>query len=289
MEKSIYQLNKKFIIFVSLVFSKTYKTDNQNYRLAMKKRTILTSGVLIAAAMLIPMLSNAQKTVNYKVVKVQGQIQRLKTGNMLSVGENVVSNENFDFKTSYSRAVVINKDRGCMILSAQAGSSGAQFLPSSSNMSVRAAQPAYPSDVLNYYYGDILITGFDSLKVNEKSLKLDDKNYFTATYSIDGKEQTEILILSNGKLVLPKTIVENHPEKVVISYNDEFGVNSKSEFTPVYADKEVLKGEVDMIFNTMKGKRAEKVKAVTNMVNNFYGKADEPAVDAWIKNNTKHH
>ena len=63
---------------------------------------------MAASLMLLPLISNAQNDINYKVVKVQGEIQRIKTGNMLSIGEDVVSNENFDFKTNYSRAVVVN-------------------------------------------------------------------------------------------------------------------------------------------------------------------------------------
>ena len=69
--------------------------------------------LMAASLLLLPFTSNAQTDLNYKVVKVQGEIQRIKTGNMLSIGEDVVSNENFDFKTNYSRAVVVNKEKYC--------------------------------------------------------------------------------------------------------------------------------------------------------------------------------
>lgn len=240
---------------------------------------------MAASLMLLPFASNAQKNVNYKVVKVQGEIQRVKTGNLLSIGEDVANNENFSFKTNYSRAVVVNKDKGCVILSARNDNEGSQFLPSPNNMSVRAALPTQPSEVVEYYYGDVFVSGFDSLKIDDSKLLINDDSYFTVKYSADGKDFTEKLGYKNGKLALPASLLENKPEKATLCYNDEFGESNKSEFTPVYADKETLKGELELIFSTMKGKRNEKVLSSATFVNDFYGKTTEEAVDAWIKNN----
>ena len=41
----------------------------------------IVTGIKVAAIslMLLPLASNAQKNINYKVVKVQGEIQRVKT------------------------------------------------------------------------------------------------------------------------------------------------------------------------------------------------------------------
>ncbi|MBR3567389.1 MAG: hypothetical protein IKN94_03860 [Salinivirgaceae bacterium] len=241
--------------------------------------------LMAASLMLLPFASNAQKNVNYKVVKVQGEIQRVKTGNLLSIGEDVANNENFSFKTNYSRAVVVNKEKGCVILSARNDNEGSQFLPSPNNMSVRAALPTQPSEVVEYYYGDVFVSGFDSLKIDDSKLLINDDSYFTVKYSADGKDFTEKLGYKNGKLALPASLLENKPEKATLCYNDEFGESNKSEFTPVYADKETLKGELELIFSTMKGKRNEKVLSSATFVNDFYGKTTEEAVDAWIKNN----
>ena len=241
--------------------------------------------LMAASLMLLPFASNAQKNVNYKVVKVQGEIQRVKTGNLLSIGEDVVSNENFSFKTNYSRAVVVNKEKGCVILSARNDNEGSQFLPSPNNMSVRAALPTQPSEVIEYYYGDVFISGYDSLKIDDSKLLINDDSYFTVKYNADGKDYSEKLGYKNGKLALPLSLLENKPAKVTLCYNDEFGESNKTEFSPVYADKEVLKGELELIFSTMKGKRDAKVLSSATFVNDFYGKTTEEAVDAWIKNN----
>lgn len=240
---------------------------------------------MAASLMLLPLISNAQNDLNYKVVKVQGEIQRIKTGNMLSIGEDVVSNENFDFKTNYSRAVVVNKEKGCVILSAKNDNEGSQFLPSPNNMSVRAALPTQPSEVIEYYNGEIFISGYDSLKIDGSKLLINNDSYFTVSYSVDGNEVSEKLDYKNDKLVLPSKLIENKPQKVVLSYNDEFGENGKTEFTPVYADVNVLKGELDVIFSTLTGNRDEKVTASATFINDFYGKTSQEAVDAWIKKN----
>lgn len=246
----------------------------------------IVTGIKVAAIslMLLPLASSAQKNVNYKVVKVQGEIQRVKTGNLLSVGEDVVSNENFSFKTDYSRAVVVNKESGCVVLSARNDNSGPQFLPTSNSMSVRAAMPAQPSEVIEYYYGDIFVSGHDSLKIDSDKLPIGEDSYFVVSYAANGKNYSERMDYKNGKLVLPQALLSDKPAKVTLSYHDEFGESNKTEFSPVYAE-DALKDEIKVIFSTVKGKRNAKVTASASFVNEFYGKTTEDAIDSWIKEN----
>ena len=252
----------------------------------MKTITKFTCFAAIAA-LALPISVSAQKPENYKVVKVQGEIHRVKTGNVLAIGEDVVSNENLTFKNNYSRAVVVNKEKGCMTLSANSDNGGPQFLPSPNNMSVRAALPSQPSEVLDFYAGNVAITGYDSLKIDGDKLLIGDDSYFTVNYDANGQTINDKVVLSHVKLVLPESLLQNKPEKVEICYNDEFGVSNKSEFTPVYIDNDVLKEEIDLIFNTMKGKKEAKVSASANFVNDYYGKTTSEAVESWINNNIK--
>ena len=106
-------------------------------------------------------------------------------------------------------------------------------------------------------------------------------------YDANGQTISDKVALSNGKLVLPESLLQNKPEKVEICYNDEFGISNKSVFTPVYIDNDVLKEEINLIFNTMKGKKDNKVSASVNFVNDFYGKTTSEAVECWINNNIK--
>ncbi|MBO7432819.1 MAG: hypothetical protein J6U13_03595 [Salinivirgaceae bacterium] len=245
------------------------------------KITGISIKAIVVSLMLIPLASVAQK--NYKVVKVQGEIQRVKTGGLLVVGEDILDNENFEFKTSYSRAFVVNKETGCKVLSARNDNSGPQFLPMSNSMSVRVALPAQPSEIIEYYYGDIFVSGYDSLKIDNEKLRINDDGYFVVSYNTGSKDYSERMEYNNGKLVLPYCMILDKPAKVTLTYNDEFGESNKTEFTPVYADIS-FKDEISAVFDNVKGSREDKVAAVSSFVNEFYGKTTEDAVEAWIKN-----
>ena len=247
------------------------------------KKTGISIIAVAASLMLLPLASVAQKSINYKVVKVQGEIQRVKTGNLLVVGDDILSSENFNFKTTYSRAVVVSKESGCVVLSARSDNSGPQFLPVSNSMSVRVALPAQPSEIIEYYYGDIFISGYDSLKIDTEKLRINDDGYFVVSYNSESKTYSERMEYANGKRVLPQSLLSDKPAKVTLTYNDEFGESNKTEFTPVFADVS-FKDEVISVFDTVKGSRDTKIAAVTSFVNEFYGKTTEDAIDAWVKN-----
>ena len=243
--------------------------------------------VVAASVLAFAFTANAQSSVTYKVVKVQGEIVRVKTGNNLSIGENVVSNENLTFKDNYSRAMVVNKDKGCMVLSANSNNGGPQFLPAPNNMSVRSAALTQPSEVLDFYYGYVAVIGFDSLKIDDEKLQINDDSYFTVNYNVGDKEVNEKLVFKNGKLALPATLIQNKPEKVEICYNNEFGLKKKSEFKPIYVDDKVLKKELGLIFDAISGANDRRVSASVMFVNDFYGKTTTEAVESWVNKNLK--
>ena len=245
------------------------------------KITGISIKAIVVSLMLIPLTTVAQK--NYKVVKVQGEIQRVKTGGLLEVGEDILDNENFEFKTSYSRAFVVNKETGCKVLSARNDNVGPQFLPMSNSMSVRVTLPAQPSEIIEYYFGDIFVSGYDSLKIDNEKLRINDDGYFVVSYNTGSKDYSERMEYANGKLVLPYCMILDKPAKVTLTYNDEFGESNKTEFTPVYADVS-FKDEISMVYDNVKGSRDAKIAAVTSFVNEFYGKTTEDAIDAWVKN-----
>ena len=250
-------------------------------------KTFSKISILGALAISFTLSANAQQTETYKVVKVQGEILRVKTGNILSICEDVVSNENLSFKDNYSRAMVVNKDRGCMILSAKSDNGGPQFLPAQNNMSVRAAVPAQPSEVLDFFYGQVAITGCDSLKIDNDKLPIGADSYFTVNYTVNGKEINGKMEFKNGKLALPASIIQDKPEKVEICYNNEFGLRKKSEFMPVYVNGNDLKKEIGLILNAIQGENESKITASVIFVNDFYGKTTIETMKPWIDNNLK--
>lgn len=249
--------------------------------------TISKISIVAASALTFVFSASAQPSVTYKVVKVQGEIVRVKTGNSLSIGENVVSNENLSFKDNYSRAMVVNKEKGCMILSANSSNGGPQFLPAPNNMSVRSAVPTQPSEVLDFYYGFVAIIGCDSLKIDDDKLPINSESYFTVNYNVNGQEVTDKMVFKNGKLALPATLIQNKPEKVEICYNNEFGLRKKSEFKPIYVDNENLKNEIKLILNTIPDNNGGRFSASFVFVNDFYGKTTPESVESWVNKNFK--
>ena len=239
----------------------------------------------VASTLAFQMPMNAQTVETYKVVKIQGEIIRVKTGNNLSIGEDVVSNENLNFKNNYSRAMVVNKEKGCMILSANSDNGGPQFLPAQNNMSVRNTLPSQPSEVLDYFYGFVAVIGCDSLKIDDEKLSISNDSYFSVNYNVNGQTMSDRIVCRNGKLALPASIVKDKPEKVEICYNNEFGLTKKSEFKPIYVNEQMLKEEISLIFDAVHGEKKDKIAASVAFVNDFYGKTSAETVEPWIEKN----
>ena len=249
--------------------------------------TLTKISILAASTFTFVFSATAQSSVTYKVVKVQGEIVRVKTGNSLSIGENVVSNENLSFKDNYSRAMVVNKEKGCIILSANSSNGGPQFLPAPNNMSVRSAVPTQPSEVLDFYYGFVAIIGCDSLKIDDYKLPINSESYFTVNYNVNGQEVTDKMVFKNGKLALPETLIQNKPDKIEVCYNNEFGLRKKSEFKPIYVDNENLKREIALILNTIPDNNDDRFSVSFVFVNDFYGKTTPESVESWVNKNFK--
>ena len=81
--------------------------------------------------------------------------------------------------------------------------------------------------------------------------------------------------------------IQNKPEKVEICYNNAFGLRKKSEFKPIYVDDNVLKKELDLIFNAIPGGNDRRISASVVFVNDFYGKTTAETVESWINKNLK--
>jgi hypothetical protein len=142
--------------------------------------------LFLLCGILTTCLLNAQdKTEQYYVIKVQGEIQRLKTGNLLNTGDEIISNEALKFRTDYSRAAVISPGKGRFILASQGKSekeSRANFLPPMNNLSTRAVIASTTNDILEYFSGDVLFLGPDSIKYDNSKLELDKDNYFIVSF-----------------------------------------------------------------------------------------------------------
>ena len=231
------------------------------------------------------------QTEQYRVIKVQGEIQRIKTGSLLSSGDQFESNENLNFITDYSRAAIISPVKGRFILTAQGKSennaSKVNFLPPMNNMSSRATINS-PADVIEFFSGDILFLDTDSLKYDPAKIQLDDNNYFSISYMSETGSLKNKIAASNGALVLQKNALfsTSAPKNVKIEYNAADGNVKSNDFTPVIPDKEKLIKEINLIIsNSSNTNRDAVVNDVASYLNDFYGKVSVASVSSWMKSN----
>lgn len=237
------------------------------------------------------LLSAQDKSEQYYVIKVQGEIQRLKTGNLLNTGDEFNSNEGLNFRTDYSRAAVISPIKGRFILTARSKSdndSRANFLPPMNNLSSRAALVSTTSDILDYFNGEVLFLGTDSLKYDVSKLTLDNNNYFIISFDSSGIECKKIIEASSGLICIDKnTFFNNQQPKVAkIIFHSSQSDNQVNEFTPIFPDYVKISGEVKLLITNSEGKsRAETVTDITSFLNDFYGKVSHHTVNNWLKQN----
>jgi hypothetical protein len=235
------------------------------------------------------MLSAQDKTEQYYVIKVQGEIQRLKTGNLLNTGDEFNSSEGLNFRTDYSRAAVISPIKGRFILTAQSKSdngSKANFLPPMNNLSSRATVISTTNDVFEYFSGEVLFLETDSLKYDNSKLELDQNNYFYVTYDSSGIEKQNVIEASNGLICVNKsTFFKNgQPKTAKIVFHSALKNNQLNEFSPIFPDQEKLISEVKLLISNSNGKpRTEVLTDVTSYLNDFYGKVTKSSVNNWLQ------
>jgi hypothetical protein len=234
------------------------------------------------------------QTEQYRVIKVQGEIQRIKTGSLLSSGDQFESNENLNFITDYSRAAVISPVKGRFILTAQGRSennaSKVNFLPPMNNLSSRATVNS-AADIIDYFNGDVLFLGTDSLKYDPAKILVDENNYFAISYDKESVNLRNKIIASNGSLVIQKDSIfkTSAPKNVKIEYATADGKVKINEFTAVMPENEKLVQEVTLIINNSKTTNRDSiVNDVASYLNDFYGKVNAGSVSAWLKTTMKY-
>jgi hypothetical protein len=248
--------------------------------------------LFLLCCILTTCLLNAQeKTEQYFVIKVQGEIQRLKTGNLLNTGDEFNSNEALNFRTDYSRAAVISPGKGRFLLSPRGKSDNdnrANFLPPMNNLSSRAASASTIEDILDYFRGELLFLGPDSIKYDNSRLLLNQDNYFIVSFDSSGVEVKNILNPSSGLICIDKYIFfrGQQPKTAKITFYSSLTKSQIVEFVPVFPEHDKFIGEVKLIIaNSPKKQRTEVVTDITSYLNDFYGKISQGTVDRWLKQN----
>jgi hypothetical protein len=239
----------------------------------------------------------------FTVIKVSGNIVITRTGSPLDIGTAFEQNEDLLFKSTASRAAVINPQRGRYLLTsdnvADFRNSRSDFLPPSDKISARGAGAMLNvNDLKNYFEGNYVILDKVKIKLNPDVFPMNAKKYFYIRYSYKNETINKKLAYSADTLIIDKKdllaidgkqIPNPEISEMKLMYMEE-GLNYVSTpvcaFTPVFPDFEQLKKEVLLISQQMKNKSyTEKFNEISSFINDFYGKPDEDNLKEWLKEN----
>lgn len=235
----------------------------------------------------------AQST--YKVIKVTGEIEIVKTGQDLTTGLEFSENEKLDFKSRTSKAAVINSKKGRMILTYNENSPNkSNYLPPMGNVSTRGGIITNIIDLKNHFKGELVLLEQIVLDLPLEDFSMDEHNFFYFQYEFEGEEINKRLASDSIKLIINKkelfTIdgeVVDPPNVVTIRmyyYNEKQESNYIGEFVLILPELETLQKEIKVLLDEMEGKsKEEKVTEVNAFIIDFYGRVDLEDVNNWMK------
>ncbi len=242
---------------------------------------------LILAAILLSIPLEAQ--TNYRVIRVNGKIQYVKTGNDMASGDVFAEDEALSFESPDSRAAVINPEKGRFILTQQTSgqSTGAKsnFLPARSNISTRGGALNSLNDLQDLFEGHIAILHEASWHVNPYQFPMDDDHFFFLQFRYGGEQINKKLPFRDNMLVMSREEILKVDEKpipaldtpvTILNYYAEGSTQYISSFNLIFPDLETFRAEAGIILEEFeKEDYPRKVNELSGYLYEFYGKPDK--------------
>jgi hypothetical protein len=230
--------------------------------------------------------------VNYRVIKVNGSIIYVRTGNNMSQGDVFQEDETLSFQTPNSRAAVINPTTGRFIISPDnyenLSSAKTNFLPAMSNLSTRGGIINNMTDLQNQFSEDIVIICEAGYFLNPYKFPMNENQFFFLKFKYKDEEINKKLSFDQNKLLFSREEilkVDQMPIKEIDSpdvslyyYNN--GTNEYiSDFRLIMPDIKQLDDELKIILDESTGKSFnQKVNDISGYIFEFYGKPDKQDV-----------
>jgi hypothetical protein len=239
----------------------------------------------------------------FTVIKVSGSIVIQSTGSTLNIGTAFSQNEDLLFKSSASRAAVINPQRGRFLLTSDNSSefmnSKSVFLPSSGKISARGGNAILSAnDLKNYFEGSYVIFDKIRIKINPDVFPMNSKKYFYIRYQYKNETINKKLAYSSDTLIISKNELLTidgkqipNPEitEMKLMYMEEgekYVSTPICAFIPIFPDLNQLKLEVKIMIDQMNNKSYnEKICEISSYINDFYGKPEENNLKEWLRAN----
>ena len=238
-----------------------------------------------------------QSQTSYKVIKVNGKIQYVRTGSNMSLGDVFAEDEDLSFDAPNSRAAVINPEKGRFILTPESASqlSGARsnFLPAISNISTRGGALNSLNDIQNQFTGPIAIIHTASWHLNPYQFPMDENSFFYLQFQYKGETINKKLDFEENNLIFSRNEIlrvdgksipaADNPTTFLYYYSAD-GSQFISSFDLIFPDSEMFKSEARIILHELNDQEySRKVNELSGYLFEFYGKPDKEDVMLFLE------
>ena len=244
----------------------------------------------------IPLLLGAQ--TSYKVIRVDGSILYVRTGNSMNQGDVFAEDENLSFGTPASRAAVINPEKGRFILqpdnTADLKNAKTHFLPGMNNISTRGGAFNNLQDLQNHFKDTLVIINKAVLAVYPYAYPMDDNHFFYLTYTYNGEQINKKLGYNVNQVLLDRDEILRVDDKPITSpdtpgmtlgYYSDGASSHISDFSVFFPDPALLRFELSIILDGMaQAPYTTKVNEISGYLTEFYGKPDKKDVMQYLEN-----
>jgi hypothetical protein len=242
-------------------------------------------------------IQNLWSQENYRVIKVNGQIIYVNTGNNMSQGDVFSEDENLSFGTQNSRAAVINPNTGRFILTPEnyddLSSGNSNFLPAMSNLSTRGGAINNLADLQNQFVDYLTIFHSASYHINPNAYPMNENSFFYLSFNHEGEEINKKLDFEGTKLTLARESIlkiDGQPIPEIefpiftLNYLDDGEPTYISDFAIIFPDAEEINPEIRIILDESKEKSYNAIiNDISGYVFEFYGKPDKEDVMYYLE------
>jgi hypothetical protein len=242
---------------------------------------------------------NPNKILNqYKVIKVNGQIKFLSTGESLETGSIFGVNEKLKFETQNSKAAVIsNNGKRYVLVDNSEKEESTNLLPAMGNVASRNGALINALDFTNYFKNNFLLLDSMKIEISPSVYSTGPSTFFYLEYSHNNEvirkkltatensikfSASNIFTIDNVKNPLPAET------KMTMNYGNS-KENTKitlGEFTLVTPKTKELVNEIEVIINNQKDFSDEELTSnITSYLHEFYGKVQKQNLEDWLNKN----
>ncbi len=230
----------------------------------------------------------------YKVIKVVGSIEVIKTGKELQRGDTFKENTLLKFNSPESKATVINSKKGRFVIARNSESkSKNNLIPAINNVASRNGAVLTIIDLKNLFEGKLFVLHERKIKIALKDYKVDKNCFFYIQYKFKGESVNKPLPSNKDSLIVnleKLLIVDGKPIKAPDDTHASIWYLDKdrkghllSNFELIIANEKELKEEVNVLLTELEGEtNSKKIDEVYSYINEFYGKFDKEEISNWL-------